>query len=382
MVLAPGTHRVPRFLWAAILVLSVIATACRPVVAQPRQSSGFMPIPRITAGEPRSFLLGFSGLPAEPSVEGYVAAMDLAANYGEVLLIQRAPSWDSFLNNRVSTELERRTLAERQALTERNLRLAYALDVFDPSSRGRLADLPPEYEGRTLADPALRRALVQNARFVALNYRPAFLILGVEVNATFESNPEAYAAFLEAYTEAYNEVKAAAPTTLVFPSFQYEELMGVVPWEALHAPRWRLLEDFASRMDLFGITSYPSFVFQAARKIPAEYYTDAKAHVSVPIAFTAVGFASGQTREGLNSSTPAEQRRYLLRVLGDADALSSPLLIWFAGRDPARADSPPLDLIASIGLRTADDVAKDGWAAWEQAVNRPYAGTLVPEGRR
>ncbi len=382
MTLAPAAFRIRHVLSGAFLVTCMLAMACRPVVAQPRQTSGFTPIPRVTAGEPRSFLLGFSGLPAEPSVEGYVSAMDLAANYGEVLLIQRAPAWDSFLNNRVSTELERRTLAERQALTERNLKLAYALDVFDPSARGRLAELPPEYEGRTLADPALRRAFVQNARFIALNYRPAFLILGVEVNATFESNPDAYAAFLEAYTEAYNEVKAATPTTLVFPSFQYEELMGVVPWEAPHAPRWRLLEDFASRMDLFGITSYPSFVFQAARKIPAEYYTDAKAHTPLPIAFTSVGFASGQAREGLNSSTPAEQRRYLLRVLGDADALSSPLLLWFAGRDPGRADSAPLDLIASIGLRTADDVAKDGWGVWEQAVNRPYAGTLPLEGRR
>lgn len=364
-----------------LMFLASVVVGCRSVTTPQRVAPAFNPVPRITAGEPRQFLLGFSALPAVQSVEGYTAAMDLAANYGEVLLIQRAPAWESFLSNRVSPDLERTTLAERQAIGERGLKLAYALDVFDPSSRGRLAGLPPSYEGRTLADPELHRAFVQNARFIALNYRPTFLILGVEVNATFEANPDGYTAFLAAYAEAYAEVKAATPNTLVFPSFQYEQMLGVVPWEPPHAPRWRLLDDFEGKMDAFGITTYPSFVYQAARKLPAEYYTDAKAHTQLPIAFTSVGFASDQTREGLNSSTAAEQRRYLLRLIGDAEALASPLVIWFAGRDPAYADSSPLDLIASIGLRSSGDVPKDAWPSWEQAVNRPYAGPFAAERR-
>lgn len=368
-----------------VLVAALLAgalVACRPVAAPQRAAPGFTPVPRITAGEPRQFLLGFSALPAVQSVEGYTAAMDLAANYGEVLLIQRAPEWESFLGSRVSPELERTTLAERRAISERGLKLAYALDAFDPSSRGRLAGLPPSFEGRTLADPELHRAFVQNARFIALNYRPTFLILGVEVNAAFEANPDGYSAFLTAYTEAYAEVKAAAPTTQVFPSFQYEQLLGAIPWEPQHAPRWRLLDDFEGKIDAFGITTYPSFVYQAARKLPAEYYSDARAHTRLPIAFTSVGFASEQTREGLNSSTAAEQRRYLLRLLGDVEALESPVVIWFAGRDPAYADTSPLDLIASIGLRTSNDLPKDAWPSWEQAVNRPYAGPFAGTERR
>jgi hypothetical protein len=138
-----------------------------------------------------------------------------------------------------------------------------------------------------------------------------------------------------------------------------------------------LLEDYEGHIDAFGITTYPSFVFQAAKKIPGEYYTDARGHTGLPIAFVSVGFASEQTREALNSSTPAEQRRYLQRALIDAETLRSPLFVWFVGRDPAYADSSPLDLIASVGLRTKDDEAKDAWPAWEQAVNRPYAGAIA-----
>ena len=76
------------------------------------------------------------------------------------------------------------------------------------------------------------------------------------------------------------------------------------------------------------------------------------------------------------SSTAAEQRRYLQRAIVDAEALESPLFVWFVGRDPVYADSSPLDLIASVGLRTRDDQPKDAWQTWEQAVNRPYAGAL------
>jgi hypothetical protein len=366
-----------------LLLATVLLTACRREVLPSQQSpSGFTPLPRVTAGEPRPYLLGFSALPPRPTVEGYTAAMDLAANYGEVLLIQRPPAWESFLAGAsVSGDLERATLAERGALAERHLQLLYAIDVFDPSSRGRLANLPPKFEGQTFANGDLRRAFVQQARFVALNYRPAFLALGVEVNAAFEANPEGYEAFREAYAEAYAEVKAASPQTAVFPTFQYEQLLGLIPWEPPHAPRWRLLDDFQGRMDLFAITTYPSFVFQSARKVPPEYYTDAKARTSLPVAFVSAGFASEQGREGLNSSTPPEQRRYLQRLFLDADTLKSPLVIWFAGRDPANADSAPLDLIGSIGLRTVDDRAKEAWPYWEQAVNRPYAGTLFPPPR-
>ncbi len=376
-----ASRRSARALLLVILGASALA-ACRPVPAPEQATTRFTPLPRVTVGEPRPFLLGFSGLPAVQSVEGYTAAMDLAANYGEVLLIQRAPEWESFLAARVSGELERATLAERQAIAQRNLHLAYAIDVFDPASRGRLAGLPPRLEGKTLADPELRRAFVQHVRFVALNYRPAFLVIGVEVNAAFEADPEAYAAFREAYNEAYDVVKAAVPATLVFPSFQYEQLLGAIPWEPPHAPRWRLLEEYEQRIDVFGITTYPSFVYQAARKVPTEYYTDARARTQLPIAFVSVGFASEQTREGLNSSTAIEQRRFLQRALVDAESLGAPLFVWFVGRDPVYADSSPLDLIASVGLRTRDDVAKDAWQAWEQAVNRPYAGPLRPAQRQ
>jgi hypothetical protein len=358
----------------------VLATACRSEVATPASDGpSFEAIPRVQAGAPRSFHLGFSALPARLSDEAYAQALDLAANYGEVVLLQRPPEWESFLpGESVSSDLERTTLAERRALTERGLQVMFAIDVFDPASRDRLAGLPAEYEGENLSNPELRRAFVRQARFVALNYRPDYLVLGVEVNGAFELDPEGYEAFVEAYAEAYAEVKSASPTTQVFPTFQYEQLLGLVPWEPPHAPRWRLLEDYAGRMDALAITSYPSFVYQVSRKLPANYYTQLAEQTTAPIIFASTGFASTASREGLNSATEDEQRKYLGRLLSDAETLRSPVVIWFAGRDPEFAQAPPLDLVASIGLRASDDRQKDAWAVWEEAVNRPYDASATP----
>jgi hypothetical protein len=329
------------------------------------------------AGAPRPFLLGFSAMPAQLTDAGYRDALDLAARYGEMLLIQRAPAWSSFLPGAaIEDELAAVTLADQEALAERGLGLAYGLDVFDPAARGSLAGLPERYAGADLSHPDLHEAFLAQARFIALNYRPAYLALGVEVNAAFESNPNGYVAFAQAYHDAYVEVKAISPETHVFVTFQYEQLLGIVPWEPPHAPRWGLLNDFT--LDLVGLTTYPSFVYSVARKVPPDYYSQLSEHTERPVAFISAGFASAPAREGLNSSTPVEQRRFLERLFEEAEALRAPLLIWFASRDLDFAQSPPLDLLASIGLRTAGDEPKEAWPSWEAAAARPYGPRPQP----
>ncbi len=369
-VLRRAPHSVQRLPLLALALLAVALAAC-----QEREApvAGFTPIPRVESGPPRAYRLGFSALPAQLTDTAYLEAFDLAANFGEVLLLQRPPSWADFLPGAVpSQQLHDTTLAERAAIAERGLSLLIALDPFDPGARGRLAGLPPGLEGEDLSNPALRQAFVAEARYIALNYRPAYLALGTEVNAAFERDPAAYQAFVAGYREAYDVVKAASPETLVFVSFQYEQLLGLIPWEPPHVPRWQLLDDFAGRLDLLAITTYPSFAFSVARKVPPGHYWQIREQSSLPIAFVSAGYASAPGREGLNSSTPAEQRRFLQRLFRDADDLDAALVVWFAGRDPAFALERPFDLLASIGLRSADDEPKEAWPTWEEAALRPY----------
>ncbi len=354
----------------ALIVASSLAGCAVRRVAAPDAT----PSPRATEGEPRAFRLGFSALPATLTEAGQQAAFDLAAKYGEVLLIQRAPSWANFLAGATpSSRLRATTAGEREAARGRGLALFMALDPFDPADRGRLANLPPGMEGRDLADPGLREAFIAEARYIAVNYRPTYLALGMEVNATYERNPAQYQRFLDAYRAAYDAVKASSPETQVFASFQYEQLLGVIPWEPPHPPRWELLDGYAGKADLLAITTYPSFTYAVARKVPPDYYLQLKERTKLPIAFAAAGYASDPGRDGVNSSTRPEQRRYLQRLLSDADELASPLVVWFVGRDAAYLAAPPYDLVASIGLRDTQDQPKEAWPMWEEASKRPFA---------
>ena len=334
---------------------------------------------RPEAGAPRAFMLGFTDTPAALTPEAYTATFDLASNYGEMILVQRAVAWGDFVPGaKISDPLHEQMVRARQAASERGLTLAVAIDPFDPAARGRLQGLPQKYAGKTLADGDLRKAFIADAVFVARTAKPAYLALGVEVNTTFERNPEGYLAFVEAYKEAYDAVKAVSPGTIVFPGFQYEELLGILPDLPPHPPRWQLLEAYGAKVDLFAITTYPSFVYEVARKVPPGYYTDITKHTKLPVAFLSAGFASAPGRENLNSSTPPEQRRYLQRLIEDADALAAPFVVWYAGRDPGFAQSPPFDLLGSLGLRDAQDRAKEAWEAWETASNRPFDPLTPP----
>lgn len=361
---------------ACAILGAMILAGCR---AQTPTLPTATPTPRETAGAPRAFRLGFSSLPPSLSDAGYRAAFDLAGQQGDILLIQRAPSWAEFMDGAVpSARLRATTTSEREAARSRGLQLFMALDPFEASDRGRLAALPPGNSNRDLADPSLRSAFIAEATYIAVNYQPAFLALGLEVNSTFERNPQQYARFLETYREAYQAVKAAAPETQVFVTFQYEQLLGVIPWEPPHPPRWQLLGDFAGHADVLGITTYPSFAYPVARKVPPDYYRQAVDHTSLRLAFAAAGYASSEGRDGVNSATPPEQRRFLERLLMEADELASPLVIWFVGRDAEYLTTPPYDLLSSIGLRTARDEPKEAWSVWEAAAKRPFDAATGP----
>jgi len=354
----------------ALGLTALVATGCQQETSP---GATFTPRERPLAGDPRPFLLGFSDVPAQLTTDAYTRQFDLVANYGEAILLQRPSSWSEFLPNAsVSRGLRDEVIAAREAARARDLVVVVALDPFDAGNRGRLGGLPAAYEGRSLADRDLRDAFVAEATFIARNMRPDYLALGTEVNATYERNPEGYFAFLEAYQDAYRAVKDASPQTQVFVTFQYEELLGVVPELPPHAPRWELLDDFGEAIDLIGITSYPSFAYPTARKVPVEYFIQLQSHTELPIAFVGVGFASGAGRAGVNASTEPEQRRFVQRLLEDAFDMQTPLLIWFAAEDLSFAATPPYDLLASIGLREADGTPKESWTVWEEASNRPH----------
>ncbi len=349
----------------AVVALAVAGAACGGSASKGQ---------RTTSGPPRTFMMGFSTVPRELNANAYAATFDLAAKDGEMVLIQRTPPWSDFLPGAsVSADTADTTASEKKALADKKLKLFFAIDPTDGATgRDRLADLPPQLAGKGFGDPDVRAAFLSYAKYVALNYKPAYLALGVEMNLYYEKNRADFENFRTLYSQAYDEVKKISPATQVTVTFQYEDLQGLLPTSDKHFPDWQLLHAFDPKLDLVTISTYPSFAFPSASAIPANYYSQLAAFTDRPIAIAEMGYSSAASAQGLNDGTEADQAAYLKRVLIDAGKLKMPFVIWFAGWDPSFAKGSAYSVFQHIGLLRADNSKKPAWQEWATAARRPY----------
>jgi hypothetical protein len=328
-----------------------------------------------TPGPPRAFMMGISTLPRELNATSYADSFRLAGDTGDMVLIQRTPPWADFLPGAdVSEDTAKTTAGEKDALHDGHLKLFYAIDPTDGSTgRDRLAGLPPSLSGRNFSDPDVRAAFISYAKYVALNYKPAYLALGVEMNLYYDKNKDDLENFKSLYDDAYDEVKQISSDTQVTVTFQYEDLQGILPTEDKHFADWQLLNQFEGKMDVAAISTYPSFSFPNAAAIPDNYYSQLRAFTDRPVVIAEAGYSSAAGAQGINNGTEADQASFAARLIAEAQNLKMPFVIWFAGWDPAYAQDTPFSVFQHIGLRRGDDSEKPAWNVWSDAARRPYA---------
>jgi hypothetical protein len=325
-------------------------------------------------GPARSFMMGISTLPRELNGKAYGETFDLAAANGEMVLIQRTPPWADFLPGAdVSDQTAKTTASEKDAVSSKHLRLFFAIDPTDGATgRDRLAALPVSMTGKDFSDPDVRSAFLTYAQYVALNYKPAYMALGVDMNLYSQKNKDDFENFKSLYFEAYDRVKQASAETQVTVTFQYEDLQGKLPTEDEHFPAWQLIKAFDPKMDVAAISTYPSFAYTTASDIPANYYRQLRGFTEKPIVIAEMGYSSAADTQGVNNGSEEEQAAFLSRALTEAQDLSMPFVIWFAGWDPAYARDTPSGMFQHIGLLHEDGSEKPAWALWAATARRPY----------
>ena len=353
---------VPACALAAIALMACGGDSKPPADLDPTARAG---------GAERTFHLGVSSLPSQPTEDSYEEAFKLASEAGEVVLIQRAPPWSDFLpGGSISSRTERLTRLERDLAEDNNLDLFLAIDFTVPGDRGTFANLPANKEGKDFSDADIRSAFINYAKYLALNYKPAYLALGVEVDMYFAAKGDgAFRTFLSLYFQAYDEVKSVSKETLVFPTFQYEEMQGLLRGGSGQLPAWGLVQRFEPKIDMLAVSSFPGFIFNDVRELPMDYYTGLKDRSEKPLALVSVGWSSTPPRPGENGE--AAQVSYLYRVLSAADDLDAQLLVWYLGRDPIGVSGGALDLLSTMGLQTQSGTAKSVWRVWLSAGQRP-----------
>jgi hypothetical protein len=362
---------VTRALTRCLVLLAVLTGALSFACGDDKPSPATEAVPTATVdpvARPRSFQLGVSAQPLEATEAAYEDAFKLAGQMGELILIQRAPPWEDFLpGGSVSARTERLTLIERELAEKYNLQLMLAIDPTLPSNRGVLAGIPPVLAGQGFANDDLRSAFISYAKYLALNYKPAYLALGVEVDLIYLNRGDAsFRNFVSLYFEAYDAVKEVSPETKVFPTFQYENLLGILD-DPPSQPAWSLVARFQPKIDVLAVSSFPRAAFGSITEVPGDYYDALTGRFDLPAAFVSVGWSSVVDGAPDQSS----QLAYLLRTVAAADKLKSPFLIWFLAQDSeAPADNGGASL-STMGLLDSLGHGKNVLQVWNAQLQRP-----------
>jgi hypothetical protein len=325
-------------------------------------------------GEPRSVRLGFGVIPTERTSEAYRQAFATTARYGDIVRIQRAPPWEDFLpGGQISKETRETTELETALLGQYgNLQRFYAIDPTDPAlRRGRLANLPASIDPEAgFESEPLRAAFLAYVAYIAKNYRPDYLAIGVEVNMLAERSRSQFDAFVSLYREAYKLAKETSPATKVFPTFQLEAIEGVL--DLVHSPDWAALEPFRGAMDVLAVSSYPYLGdVGLAGTIRAAYYTQLTTRFSGEVIIAETAYPSAPVEGKAVSGTPEDQAAFLARLLDDAEKSGIAAVIWLTALDPAFATEGNAAVFRDAGLRTSDGGNKLAWGIWEEWAARP-----------
>jgi len=325
-------------------------------------------------GEPRSVRLGFSTLPPERTAEAYIGTFATAAQYADIVLIQRAPPWEDFLPGAsISKATADNTLTEKALLEQyKGLALFYAVDPSDGAvQRTRIANLPSSIDPEVgFNDRRLKDAFIAYVTYVARNYEPEYMALGVEVNMMYDRNPAQFEAFVELYKEAYVQVKATSPETKVFPTFQLEDLEG--NFGRVHPPQWEMLDIFEGYMDVLAISTYPYRTdLRSASELRPDYYAQLRTRWDGEIIISETAHASAPVEGQISIGSEEDQQAFLERILQDAEEYDFSAVIWFAALDPSFATQGAALVFRDIGLRRSDGSNKLAWSTWEEWARRP-----------
>jgi len=349
------------------------AVACGGSASQPLLPT--IPPRPSPQGEPRSFQMGISSLPSELTETSYERTFALAASAGDMILVQRVLPWKEMLGGGLSDDTVKSTRRETELARQYGLRLFVAIDPTDPAQgRARLAGLPSELRGAGFGDDSVQRAFLAYARFVATNYRPDYLALGVEINSYQRANSQDFERFVQLYHQAYRAVKEISPNTLVFPTFQLEELQGLLPADNTQPAQWFLINRFEPDLDLLAVSTYPSTAYGSLDQVPSSYLAQLSTYTKRPIAIAGTGYPSAPAAPNATASEQ-DQAGYLRRTLDSAQQLSMPFVVWFVSQDPTYTSEAPLDRLQSMGLRAQDGTPKQAWQVWQTTARRPLSKT-------
>ncbi len=363
-----------RFVFSFCILL-LTALACRG------GTTSIPPTPENSIFDSGKTAYGFFPSPPEVSLESIFQLFKDMGAHGDFVLIQQNTTWEDFVNGSDGESQTRTDLINQVALARQNdLETIFVIDALNGLNRREFISLPAGWDA-SFANPDVRSAYRNYALWVVRTFHPRYLGLASEINTYMDAHPEDVQNFVSLYNEIYALVKAEAPETQIFVSFQWDDLNNMFPQpeegeRQRLSPNWTQVEAFEPNLDIWVISTYPYFVFPFGTDIPADYYTPLLTRTDKPVAIAESGFSSQAV--GFAQGTPENQVAYLNAIhtqlgprlafwvntlLNDFNLDSYAEQMKKDGRDPQ--DAVSLGAFAYIGLRNSDGSPKPALEVWD-----------------
>jgi hypothetical protein len=308
----------------AFLILLLASIACSSSGSTP----SIPPTPENSIFDSGRTAYGFFPSPPEVSTKSVFQLYKDMGQHGDFVLLQQTIPWKDFVNGPVGESQSRIDLTNQVILANQNhLEYIFVVDALNGLNRREFMGLPSGWEA-SFANPDVRNAFKNYTLWVVRSFHPRYLGLASEINTYMDAHPADAKNFLSLYNETYALVKAEAPETQIFVTFQWDDLnnMWAQPEEGNRQklePNWDQIEAFEPNLDVWAISTYPYFAFPSASDIPTDYYSRLLAQTDKPIAVAEGGFTSQDV--GQIKATPEDQVTYLKTI---HDQLGSRLVFW------------------------------------------------------
>jgi hypothetical protein len=364
-------HRIQAVL--SVLVLAGLACGA-PTPSAP------LPTPEGSAFSPDGTALGFFPSPPQVSLESVLAHFADLGKHADLVLLQHNIPWMAFP---LESDTEPQALIDirNQVILSRqnHLDTVFVVDPLNGLNRREFSGLPADWEA-SFGNPKVRAAYLEFTLWIVRTFQPSHLGLASEINTYADAHSEDFPSFVSLYRETYAAVKAEAPETQIFVTFQWEDLSNLIPAAAEGRPayqvNWEQVEAFEPQLDLWVISSYPFVAFPSAADLPDDYYTPLRDRTDKPLAVAEGGFTSHKV--GPFPGDPQDQVGYLQAIdhqMGDRLAFWIYLLLtdfdlgsytrYMRQSGVTEQDVDTLGLFANVGLQNADGSPKPALAIWD-----------------
>lgn len=311
----------------------------------------------------RKFEMGTAAIPSQPlTTEGWTEAFDTLEAHSDFILHHVKIDWELFQNSvfEGSTPAFEHLNFISAMANQRGLKLFI---VIDPLSSDRTAIDPALPIGQDFHTERVRTALKNCALRVVRDYQPAYLGIFSEINTYLKSHANEISAVISLIEETRELVRTNSPSTIITTTFQFELLNGKVDG----TPQWAVLQDIEPKLDVIGISTYPSPWFVSPAEIPDDYYEVLRTYSSKAIIVAESGWPSAGNSEFHGSEQ--NQDHFLVRFLQLTSNLDLQLWIWWFFHDWEGQGYP--EYFKSMGLKKADGADKAAWKTWQKIHELP-----------